>query len=195
MRGTAWSRGPIAARAIPSRPAHRLGPGRDIPTNLLLDDRIFAVTALYAEYQDPLFPLPEHDSSLMRSAMGFVGKRLSRPRCLWRVRRPGRRPSRSRFGYGPMLQCRPLANFDGVVSPVRSKCLAMFSKKARLSSPSWAKVGFPLLLRRRVSIPVNIFFGSKCGRSVLVVPALPGDPCSREFLDRPARTALCANIG
>jgi glutathione synthase/RimK-type ligase-like ATP-grasp enzyme len=35
--------------------------GGNIPTNILLDDHIFAVTALYAEYHDPDVPLPKHD--------------------------------------------------------------------------------------------------------------------------------------
>jgi hypothetical protein len=35
--------------------------GGNTPTNLLLDDRIFAVTALYAEHHDPARPLPAHD--------------------------------------------------------------------------------------------------------------------------------------
>ena len=35
--------------------------GGNIPTNVLLDDHIFAVTALYAEYHDAARPLPAHD--------------------------------------------------------------------------------------------------------------------------------------
>jgi len=35
--------------------------GGNIPTNVILDDRIFAVTAIYAEYFDPTDALPEHD--------------------------------------------------------------------------------------------------------------------------------------
>jgi glutathione synthase/RimK-type ligase-like ATP-grasp enzyme len=35
--------------------------GGNIPTNIILDDRIFAVTALYAEYHDLARDLPEHD--------------------------------------------------------------------------------------------------------------------------------------
>ena len=35
--------------------------GGNIPTNVILDDRIFAVTAVYAEYFDPSAPLPDHD--------------------------------------------------------------------------------------------------------------------------------------
>ena len=35
--------------------------GGNIPTNVILDDRIFAVTAVYAEYVDPSTILPAHD--------------------------------------------------------------------------------------------------------------------------------------
>jgi len=35
--------------------------GGNIPTNVILDDRIFAVTAVYAEYFDPAEVLPGHD--------------------------------------------------------------------------------------------------------------------------------------
>jgi len=35
--------------------------GGNIPTHIILDDRIFAVTAVYAEYYDPSQPLPEHE--------------------------------------------------------------------------------------------------------------------------------------
>ena len=35
--------------------------GGNIPTNVILDDRIFAVTAIYAEYFDQSDALPEHD--------------------------------------------------------------------------------------------------------------------------------------
>jgi glutathione synthase/RimK-type ligase-like ATP-grasp enzyme len=35
--------------------------GGNIPTNVILDDHIFAVTAVYAEYFDGSQPLPEHD--------------------------------------------------------------------------------------------------------------------------------------
>jgi hypothetical protein len=35
--------------------------GGNIPTNVILDDRIFAVTAVYAEYFDPADALPDHD--------------------------------------------------------------------------------------------------------------------------------------
>jgi glutathione synthase/RimK-type ligase-like ATP-grasp enzyme len=35
--------------------------GGNIPTNIILDDRTFAVTALYAEFHDAAQPLPAHD--------------------------------------------------------------------------------------------------------------------------------------
>ena len=44
------------------------GLGGNIPTGLLLDDHLFAVTALYAEFHDPSRPLPAHD--LVFNAIG-----------------------------------------------------------------------------------------------------------------------------
>ena len=44
------------------------GLGGNIPTALLLDDRVFAVTALYAEFHDLKRPLPAHD--LVFNAIG-----------------------------------------------------------------------------------------------------------------------------
>jgi glutathione synthase/RimK-type ligase-like ATP-grasp enzyme len=44
------------------------GLGGNIPTSLLLDDRVFAVTALYAEFHDRARPLPAHD--LVFNAIG-----------------------------------------------------------------------------------------------------------------------------
>jgi Tfp pilus assembly protein PilF/glutathione synthase/RimK-type ligase-like ATP-grasp enzyme len=44
------------------------GLGGNIPTALLLDDRVFAATALYAEFHDRLRPLPAHD--LVFNAIG-----------------------------------------------------------------------------------------------------------------------------
>jgi glutathione synthase/RimK-type ligase-like ATP-grasp enzyme len=35
--------------------------GGNIPTGIILDDRIFEVTALYSEYRNPRTPLPAHD--------------------------------------------------------------------------------------------------------------------------------------
>ena len=55
--------------------------GGNIPTRALLDDRIFAVTALYAERHDPAAPLPPHavifnaigDADLCEAALANAG--------------------------------------------------------------------------------------------------------------------------
>jgi tetratricopeptide (TPR) repeat protein len=64
--------------------------GGNIPTRSLLDDTVFAVTALYAEHHDPARPLPPHalifnaigDADLCSEALanaGHVGRRSSAP--------------------------------------------------------------------------------------------------------------------
>ena len=66
-----WRRG-FAGHNIVERPYRGRGRGPrvlllvsvrsgNIPTNLILDDRMFAVSALYAEFFDPTVRLPEHD--------------------------------------------------------------------------------------------------------------------------------------
>ena len=73
-----WRNG-FAGREIVVKPYRGEGPpvrvlllvsglGGNIPTALLLDDRTFAVTALYAEFHDPSRPLPAHD--LVFNAIG-----------------------------------------------------------------------------------------------------------------------------
>jgi len=73
-----WRKG-FAGREIAVKPYRGEGPpvrvlllvsglGGNIPTALLLDDRTFAVTALYAEFHDPSRPLPAHD--LVLNAIG-----------------------------------------------------------------------------------------------------------------------------
>jgi tetratricopeptide (TPR) repeat protein len=57
--------------------------GGNIPTRSLLDDTVFAVTALYAEHHDPALPLPPH--ALMLNAIGdadLCGEALRRARAI-----------------------------------------------------------------------------------------------------------------
>ena len=73
-----WRKG-FAGRELVVKPYRGEGPpvrvlllvsglGGNIPTTLLLDDRVFAVTALYAEFHDRARALPAHD--LVLNAIG-----------------------------------------------------------------------------------------------------------------------------
>ena len=73
-----WRQG-FAGHAIVSKPYRGSGvavpvallvsaKGGNIPTRLILDDRVFAVTAIYADFCDPAQALPEH--ALIFNAIG-----------------------------------------------------------------------------------------------------------------------------
>lgn len=73
-----WSRA-FASSALSPQPYHGAGPGvpvlllvsaagGNIPTRALLDDTVFSVTALYAEFHQPGAPLPPH--ALVFNAIG-----------------------------------------------------------------------------------------------------------------------------
>jgi hypothetical protein len=84
-----WQKG-FAGRAVVTRPHRGAGPavpvlllvsarGGNIPTQQILDDRVFAVSALYAEFVDPGQKLPEH--ALIFNAIGdadLCGEALAR---------------------------------------------------------------------------------------------------------------------
>src|SRR6202008_661837 len=84
-----WQKG-FAGRALVTRPCRGTGRavpvlllvsarGGNIPTQQILDDRIFAVSALYAEFFDPAQKLPEH--ALIFNAIGdadLCGEALAR---------------------------------------------------------------------------------------------------------------------
>jgi tetratricopeptide (TPR) repeat protein len=84
-----WQRG-FAEHALVTRPYRGLGkgvpvlllvsvPGGNIPTQQILDDRLFAVSALYAEFFDPTQNLPEH--AIIFNAIGdadLCGEALTR---------------------------------------------------------------------------------------------------------------------
>ncbi|HVA13204.1 MAG TPA: hypothetical protein VNF99_08135, partial [Stellaceae bacterium] len=88
--------------------------GGNIPTQQILDDRVFAVSALYAEFCDPVPPLPEHaavfnaigDADLCGEALTCAEKIIARtkapainPPAL--VRATGRAANAARLAYLP----------------------------------------------------------------------------------------------
>jgi tetratricopeptide (TPR) repeat protein len=124
--------------------------GGNIPTNVILDDRIFAVTAVYAEYFDPVDTLPDHDivfnavgdADLCGDVMDAVSKitaRCSMPviNPPYLIRDTGREANATR-----------LAALDDVVVP-RTVLLARVSLEASDAAAMLEKRGFhfPLLLR------------------------------------------------
>jgi hypothetical protein len=147
-----WRKG-FSGQAIAVRPHRGAGPAiavllivsiRDgnIPTRHILDDRIFAVTALYAEYHDPALPLPKHDivfnavgdadlcTSALISAEAIVARTdapvINAPA---RVRRTGR-----------VHNAALLATLPGVTAPR----MQLLSRAALQAADG---LSFPLLLR------------------------------------------------
>ena len=116
--------------------------GGNVPTRPWIDDRIFAVTAVYADYFDPPAPLPRHgvvvnaigDADLCSGALdraegmlrGWDGPVINAP---GRVRRTGRVASMERF-----------RGMAGIVVPR----ISALTRSVLLETD---KLGFPLLLR------------------------------------------------
>ena len=116
--------------------------GGNIPTEQWLDDRIFAVTALYAEYHDTAEPLPPHDVVL--NAIGdadLCGPALvAANKILTRTKAPVINPPALVEITGRAANAKRLAALDGVVAPrtdVLSKAAILAVRDLR----------FPLLLR------------------------------------------------
>jgi hypothetical protein len=124
--------------------------GGNIPTELLLDGRIFAVWALYAEYHDPAQPLPPHD--IVFNAVGDADlcmRALAEiPRILARTNAPVINPPERILPTGRSANAERLAAIEGVTVPRT----ALFSRSV-LERPDVAErlrehgLAFPLLLR------------------------------------------------
>jgi glutathione synthase/RimK-type ligase-like ATP-grasp enzyme len=117
--------------------------GGNLPTQLWLDDRRFAVTAIYPDFYDPAQPLPAH--VLVVNAIGdadFCADALARAECLLRTTAAPviNRPERVRV-TGRALNARRLGAIAGVIAP---------RTEARRASELAAdpQLRFPLLLRR-----------------------------------------------
>jgi len=133
-------RGPGSAPTVLLLVAAR---GGNLPTQLWLDDRRCAVTAIYADFYDPAQPLPPH--ALVMNAIGdadFCADALLRAEALLRATAAPviNRPERVRV-TGRVANARRLGAIDGVIAP-RTEA----RRAAELVvDPS---LRFPLLLRR-----------------------------------------------
>ncbi len=124
--------------------------GGNIPTNLLLDDHIFAVTALYAEYHDPSCPLPEHDivfnavgdADLCEPALKHVANIAARSRAPV-INRP-----ESVTHTGRDSNAQRLSRLDGIVAP-RTIAVprSILAGPEAVSALAAHGLEFPLLLR------------------------------------------------
>ncbi|MDE1986122.1 MAG: tetratricopeptide repeat protein [Alphaproteobacteria bacterium] len=124
--------------------------GGNIPTELLLDGRIFAVSALYAEYHDPAVGLPTHD--VVFNAVGDADlcarALVELPRILARTQAPVINPPKHILPTGRSTNAERLANIAGVVVPRT----ILLSRSELLRSDAVERLGtqgfmFPLLLR------------------------------------------------
>jgi hypothetical protein len=116
--------------------------GGNIPTQNFLDDRVFAISALYAEYYDSAQPLPPH--VLVFNAIGdadMCGEALSRAeKILARTKGPIVNPPSLVCATGRAANARRLARLHGVVAP----SITSHPRAALLAAEN---LRYPLLLR------------------------------------------------
>ncbi len=145
--------------------------GGNIPTRQILDDRVFAVTALYAEFHDPAQTLPPHvlvfnaigDADLCRTALARAEEVLARTSAP--VVNP---PSAVRL-TGRVANARRLAKLPGVVAPATRSM-------ARSALRDAAGLRFPLLLRAPGFHTGRHFLRAERPEDLAsAVAALPGD--------------------
>jgi len=154
--------------------------GGNIPTQNFLDDQVFEIAALYAEYYDPAQPLPAH--LLVFNAIGdadMCGKALSRAEeILAHTKVPVVNPPSLVRATGRVANARRLANLRGVVAP----SITSHSRAGLLAAQNFR---CPLLLRApgfhtgrhflRVERPEDV---------AAAVNTLPGDELlAIEYLD------------
>ena len=122
----------------------------NIPMHLVLDDRMFAVSALYAEFDDPSVPLPAHD--VVFNAIGdadLCGEGLVAARAIvLRSQAPLINSPERVIPTGRAENARRLGNLVDVIAPrveTRPRSMLMLPDGATLLSNSGFQ--FPLLLR------------------------------------------------
>jgi glutathione synthase/RimK-type ligase-like ATP-grasp enzyme len=124
--------------------------GGNIPTNSLLDDRVFAVTAIYAEHRDPRRPLPAHD--VVFNAIGDADLCADALEAVTRIEAESTAPVVNRSvlirGTGRCDNARRLAGLADVVAP-RTLRVARSALEGHDAPELLAAAGlrFPLLLR------------------------------------------------
>jgi glutathione synthase/RimK-type ligase-like ATP-grasp enzyme len=148
-----WQKG-YSGHAVVSRPYRGTGLGSpllmlvaarggNIPTQLWLNDRLFAVSAMYAEFYDPSLALPPHalivntisDADLCDLALTRAEEIVARS-----TAPVINRPARVRL-TGRIETARRLAGIDGVIAPTTRALAASAALRAD-------DLRFPLLLRR-----------------------------------------------
>ena len=204
-----WRKG-FSGREIVVKPYRGEGPpmrvlllvsglGGNIPTALLLDDRTFAVTALYAEFHNPSRPLPAHD--LVFNAIGdaeLCGEALAgAAEVLKRTSAPVINPPQAVLPTTRDENARRMAGLTGLIAP-RIERLARDLVTSADAFERLAALGleFPLLLRSpgfhtgqhfvRVEIPDDLAeaVGELPGESLLAIQALNAagtDGLSRKY--------------
>jgi tetratricopeptide (TPR) repeat protein len=146
-----WQKG-FAGRALVTRPYRGTGSpvpvlllisarGGNIPTQQILDDRVFAVSALYAEFRDPVRKLPAH--ALIFNAIGdadLCGEALARAEdIVQRSTAPVVNPPARVRPTGRAANAARLAALSDVTAPA----IGVIAK----GNPAAAGLRFPLLLR------------------------------------------------
>ncbi len=147
-----WQQG-FVGHAIATRRYRGIGPGvpllllvsargGNVPTQQWVDDRRFAVTAIYADYHDPAERLPPH--ALIVNAIGdadLCGAALTRAEALVAAASvPVINPPALVRATGRADNARRLAGVPGVIAPR----IATLSRATILTADG---LGFPLLLR------------------------------------------------
>ncbi|HKT17754.1 MAG TPA: tetratricopeptide repeat protein [Stellaceae bacterium] len=188
----------FAGRAVVTKRRRGQGPGvpllllvsakgGNIPTERWLDDRLFAITALYAEFFDPAQPLPPH--AILFNAIGDAdrcGEALAHADAI--VARSTapivNRPEAVR-ATGRAANARRLAGIPGLVVPA----VASLSRPALLTSRD---LRFPLLLRTPGFHTGQHFLRIEGREEIAAALArLPGDAVlAIEYLDARGRDGL-----
>jgi glutathione synthase/RimK-type ligase-like ATP-grasp enzyme/Tfp pilus assembly protein PilF len=116
--------------------------GGNIPTAQWLDDRVFAISALYAEFFDPRQPLPPH--AVIFNAIGdadLCGEALARAEEIAaRSKAPMVNPPSRVRATGREANARRLAGIAGLIVPA-------IEKRSRAALRAAKDLRFPLLLR------------------------------------------------
>ncbi len=175
-----WQKG-FAGRALVTRPHRGAGPavpvlllvsarGGNIPTQQILDDRVFAVSALYAEFFDPAERLPAHaliynaigDPDLCREALDRA-EEIARRSTAPVINPPDRVRPTGRAANAARLAALPDVTAPGIRVLAKSKLAA-------------ADLRFPLLLRAPGFHTGRHFVRvEQRGDLVAAIAQLPGD--------------------
>jgi TPR repeat len=151
----------------------------NILVRAILDDRVFQVAALYAEFHDPQTPLPPH--ALVFNAIGdadLCAAALEQAQAvLKRTRAPVINAPQLVQRTGRIDNARRLADIPGVIAPVTR----MVSRAILMATP---KLRFPLLLRAPGFHMGQHFLRIERWEDLARVATLPGEELlSIEYLD------------